>query len=304
MVQAAVYDAVNAIEGTPAYYVQIAAPTGASAEAAVSMAAYNVLNYLYPARKAGFDALLATVNWIDLRWAVQDRRHDRRPSRRECFDRPASQRRIQHFCAIYPQQRPWPMADFTPPIFAQAMDPQWATLQPFAMTSDSQLRPGGTCSLVQPAMGRRFQRSQKLQQRDQRHSRRRSNGDCPLSGGWFRYCNSGRPLESDTAEQIAQQQGNSLADDARLFAELNIAMGDAAIVAWDAKYTYTSWRPITAIRAADTAGNSQVTADPNWTSLLVSPNFPEYVSGHSTYSAPPPQYWIPSSAIISASLIQ
>src|SRR5207244_1404580 len=87
------------------------------------------------------------------------------------------------------------------------------------------------------------------------------------------------------AEQIAQQQGNSLAENARLFAELDIAMGDAAIVAWDAKYAYNTWRPITAIRAADTAGNSQVQADPTWTPLLNTPNFPEYVSGHSTFSA-------------------
>src|SRR5207245_9072387 len=44
-------------------------------------------------------------------------------------------------------------------------------------------------------------------------------------------------------------------------------------------------RPITAIRAADTAGNPNVKADPNWTPLLITPNFPEYVSGHSTFSA-------------------
>src|SRR5262249_46300180 len=74
-------------------------------------------------------------------------------------------------------------------------------------------------------------------------------------------------------------------EDARLFAELDIAMGDAAILAWDAKYTYGTWRPITAIAAAATTGNPNVEADPNWTPLLVTPNFPEYVSGHSTFSA-------------------
>src|SRR5207248_5219589 len=65
------------------------------------------------------------------------------------------------------------------------------------------------------------------------------------------------------AEQIAQQRGDSLAADARLFAELNVAMGDAAIAAWDAKYTFTAWRPITAIRNADQAGNPAAQADPN-----------------------------------------
>src|SRR5205823_2806872 len=66
---------------------------------------------------------------------------------------------------------------------------------------------------------------------------------------------------------------------------LDIALADAAIVAWDAKYTYNSWRPVTAIRNAGQAGNPDVTADPNWTPLLVTPNFPEYISGHSTFSA-------------------
>src|SRR5262249_30113478 len=79
--------------------------------------------------------------------------------------------------------------------------------------------------------------------------------------------------------------GDSLFDDARLLAELDIAMGDAAIVAWDAKFTYNSWRPITAIQQADTAGNPQAQPDPTWQPLLVTPNFPEYVSGHSTFSA-------------------
>ena len=60
MVQSAVYDAVNAIDGTPAYYVAIAAPAGSSAEAAVDQAAYRVLTYLYPAQKASFDSLLTS----------------------------------------------------------------------------------------------------------------------------------------------------------------------------------------------------------------------------------------------------
>src|SRR5207253_11377724 len=87
------------------------------------------------------------------------------------------------------------------------------------------------------------------------------------------------------AAQVAQQAGDSLADDSRLFAVLETTLADAAIAAWDAKYKYNAWRPVTAIRAADTAGNPQAQADPASTPLLVTPNFPEYVSGHSTFSA-------------------
>ena len=65
---------------------------------------------------------------------------------------------------------------------------------------------------------------------------------------------------------------------------LDVALADAGIVAWNAKYNYDFWRPITAIREADSVGNPAVTADPDWLPLLVTPGFPEYTSGHSTFS--------------------
>src|SRR5262249_55955809 len=69
------------------------------------------------------------------------------------------------------------------------------------------------------------------------------------------------------------------------FALLDIALADAGILAWDAKYADNCWRPITAIRLADSDGNPQTISDPTWTPLLVTPPFPSYVSGHSTFSA-------------------
>jgi len=87
------------------------------------------------------------------------------------------------------------------------------------------------------------------------------------------------------AEEVAMQQGNSLVQNARLFALLNLTEADAAIAVWDTKYTDNFWRPITAIRAADTDGNPDTTADPNWTPFLVTPNHPSYCSGHSGVSS-------------------
>ena len=69
-----------------------------------------------------------------------------------------------------------------------------------------------------------------------------------------------------------------------MFALLNIALADAAIVSWDCKYGYNFWRPITAIQLADTDGNPATSADPAWMPLLPTPPFPEYTSGHSTFS--------------------
>jgi membrane-associated phospholipid phosphatase len=64
-----------------------------------------------------------------------------------------------------------------------------------------------------------------------------------------------------------------------------MALADAGIAAWDAKYAYDTWRPVTAIRAGDGGVNPLVTADPTWTPLWSTPAFPSYISGHSTFSA-------------------
>jgi hypothetical protein len=86
------------------------------------------------------------------------------------------------------------------------------------------------------------------------------------------------------AAEMALSRGNTLAENARLFALLNIAEADAGIAAWDAKYAYDLWRPIDAIRRGDTDGNDLTTTDSTWTPLLKTPPFPTYTSGHSTFS--------------------
>jgi hypothetical protein len=65
------------------------------------------------------------------------------------------------------------------------------------------------------------------------------------------------------AQEIGAMTRTSLDASARLFALLNIAMADAGISAWDAKYTYNFWRPVTASRLADTDGNPATAPDPN-----------------------------------------
>ena len=89
---------------------------------------------------------------------------------------------------------------------------------------------------------------------------------------------------SQIAQNVAATKGNSLLDNARLFALLNISLADAGIASWDAKYQYNFWRPITAIQKADSDDNSNTIIDPNWKPLITTPPFPEYTSGHSTFS--------------------
>jgi hypothetical protein len=78
---------------------------------------------------------------------------------------------------------------------------------------------------------------------------------------------------------IAAGRPQSLAANARLFANLYFAGADALITAWDEKAERVFWRPITAIREADTDGNQATTADPNWLPLIPTPAYPDHPSG-------------------------
>jgi len=77
---------------------------------------------------------------------------------------------------------------------------------------------------------------------------------------------------------------NSLLENAQLLASLNIAMADAAIGCWDAKYTFNFWRPISAIRDTGDDGNLDTAPDSMWTPLFATPGRPDYPSGHSCVS--------------------
>jgi PAP2 superfamily len=66
-----------------------------------------------------------------------------------------------------------------------------------------------------------------------------------------------------------------------LFAMAYAASADAIIGCYNAKYHYSFWRPVTAIRNGDIDGNSDTVADPDWTPLIITPPHPEYPSAHS-----------------------
>jgi hypothetical protein len=89
------------------------------------------------------------------------------------------------------------------------------------------------------------------------------------------------------ARQVAAPIGLDLWRSARLFALINMAMADAYITSFETKYYYHFWRPITAIRLADTDGNPVTTADANWLPLAETPPMPDYPSAHATVGGAP-----------------
>jgi hypothetical protein len=88
--------------------------------------------------------------------------------------------------------------------------------------------------------------------------------------------------DHDRAGVHGRRAGSALLQHARFLAQLNLAMADAAIGCWEAKYSYSFWRPITAIQNDDSV--AATAQDAAWTPLLVTPNHPDYPSGHSCLS--------------------
>ena len=282
IVSAAVFDAVAAIQGTPGYHYQEIAPADASPAAAVAAAAHRALVHLYPERAATFDAGLA-----DSLAAVPDG-----PGKDHGV---ALGRTVADAILALRAGDGW--ADHvddspgggpgtwrpTPPRHDSPLMPQWATVRPFLLASPRQFRPPGPPRLSSRAWTDAYNEVKAIGRAD---SASRTAEQTQIARIWADGVGTYTPPGhwNLIAAQVAQDEGNSLTANARLFAALNLAMADAAIACWDAKYAYRFWRPVTAIRAADTDGNPDTGADPSWAPLLTTPNFPEYVSGHSTFS--------------------
>src|SRR5215510_10229887 len=79
---------------------------------------------------------------------------------------------------------------------------------------------------------------------------------------------------------MAREHSLDLATSARFQAASFAAFADGLIACWDAKFHFNSWRPVTAIQQGDTDGNQRTAPDPLWEPLAITPNFPEYPSGH------------------------
>ena len=87
------------------------------------------------------------------------------------------------------------------------------------------------------------------------------------------------------ARSAAKAHNDSLAENARLFALLNMITSDSQVACWWCKYKYNFLRPITVIHNADRLGNSAMESDSNWESLLCTPAHPDYPAGHCAFSA-------------------
>jgi membrane-associated phospholipid phosphatase len=271
-----IYDAVNGIARShEPYLVQSVAPSSASREAAASAAAHQVLVNLFPAEASSFDTRHA-----DILEVIPD--GPQKVAGIVWGEFVANQilaaRANDGSNAVVPPpggSGPGVWVP-TPPAFAPYLLPQWGFVVPFGMSSSSQFRPPGPPSIESEQYAADYNEVKEL---GAATGSTRTEEQTEIALFWADGAGTETPPGhwNSIARIIASDRGNTLEENAKLFALLNIAMADAAICAWDAKYTFHFWRPVTAINFAEPGLN--------WASFIVTPPFPDYTSGHSTFSA-------------------
>lgn len=283
ILQTSVYDALNAIDRThKPYAVELVAIANTSREAAVASAAHRVLEVLFPNREATIDAALisslasipdgpAETNGVALGQQVANQMLALRAN-------DGSNATVNYSNGTEPGD--WQR---TPPALAAPLLPHWGGVTTFGIKSASQFPVGGPPPLASSAYAAALNEVKEI---GSLTSSTRTTDQTNIAKFWANGAGTATPPGhlNMLAQTVSIAQNKSLAENARLFAMLNVALADAAIACWDAKFDFDYWRPITAIRAADTDGNAATTVDADWQPLLITPPFPSYTSGHSTFS--------------------
>jgi len=276
----AVSDAVNAITKKYARYGSSQEPpAGASTTAAAVGAAYRALTQLLASQTQFLDTMLAQsfakfgVSAGDPGFAFGEAVADQIVATRTADGAALAQ---------YPYTAPNAGAPgvwvATPPAFASALLPGWGVVQPWVLESATQFRPDESPDLTSRRYGRDLNEVKDI---GSLNSETRTAEQTNIARFWVA---SAALIWNPVLRQLALGRGLDESEAARDFALMNVAGADARIACWDAKYAFNFWRPVTAIQRADEDGNPETDADPGWTPLIATPNFPEYVSGHTTVS--------------------
>ncbi len=278
MVQGAVYDAVNAIAGTPykPYLIAPRAHRGDSTPAAVATAAHRVLLSLFPAQAdalaAQYDEALAMVpdgpakrGGVRVGEAaagamVEDRRGD------GAFG-----------------DATWPVGTapgeyrLTPPGFVQAGG-WFPFLRPFVVDNPADYRVPAPPALTSASYARQLNEVKSL---GSATSAIRTQDQTESATWWDDY----RQVEWHIKRGLASDHRLSTLQTARMLAMVDVSTVDAMVSCYQQKRHWSFWRPVTAIPLADTDGNPATVADPAWAPLRTTAPSPEWPSGHACYTS-------------------
>lgn len=161
-----------------------------------------------------------------------------------------------------------------PPFNGYAAVPKWGKVTPFTLKSGSQFRVPPPYKVTD--LNYTFDLNE-IKALGSATSLDRTADQTALALFWYENSSFGW---NRIARLVDAEHPFDLLGHARMFAVLNAAMADATIAAFDSKYFYNFWRPITAIHAADTDGNDLTSGDPAWQPLFLTPPIPDYPSNH------------------------
>jgi hypothetical protein len=318
IMQGAVFDAVNSIDRVyDPYLIQLPAPRNASIDAAVAEAAHETLVSLYPYQRATFDAELASslhgiplipaiegvaVGYLVAHYTLAVRAND--GSQIDAVGQPVNW--------TYGQMPGQWRADPNHPD-ATPLTPDWGGVTPFVIQSSTQFRAPPPPDITSLAYAQAYEEV-KAYGGDGINTPTIRNDNQENIGYYWGY--DGTPglcapvrFYNQIAQDVAIQAGNSVVQNARMFALINFAMADAAITCWGDKYFYNYWRPVTGIQENDPgtgpsglgSGNPYLydpamgidEGDPTFHALGApadngsgtnfTPPFPSYTSGHATF---------------------
>jgi hypothetical protein len=149
-----------------------------------------------------------------------------------------------------------------------------AQIKPWVMRSSSQFRPAAPPALTSEVWTRDLN---EIREFGGLNSSKRSAEQTAIGRFWFF---TGPGTFNPIVRQIATAKKMDLVDCARLYALTSMAASDAFIAVFDGKYAYNLWRPITAIRNADTTNNPATPREASWVPLGTTPMHPEYPCAH------------------------
>jgi len=301
IVHAATFDAVNSIDGRFTPYLTTAPHArGASRDAAVAAAAHDTLVHLYPSQTTVFDtALTDTLAGVP--------------------DGPGEDRGLavgRYVAAAILAARAGDGSDATgtyrsigkpghhqpDPLHPDQgfLTSHWGKVAPFAVANVKSFRSPPPAAMTSAEYTAAFEEVARLGGDGVTTPTQRTAEQTQIGHFWAYDGSPGLGTPPRQYNQIvrvvAAQQHNTVVENARLFALVNVAMADAGIQAWDMKYVYDFWRPVVAIRAAQTDGNPDTDRIADWTPLGAprsndpggtnfTPPFPAYTSGHATFGA-------------------
>lgn len=162
--------------------------------------------------------------------------------------------------------------------------PGWKFVRPFAIPNNQACFPSGSIALDSAEYAAAVEEVRRL---GGRVSTERTKEQTLIAQFWQGQGGTLTPVGqwNDLATRAAVKENRTFHQNLFMYAVLNVALADAGTAAWDFKYETRMWRPQTAIREADKDGNPGTQVDPTWRSLIVTPNHPSCVSGHSAFSA-------------------